>query len=164
MVRIINRIAEEDRQAHERGKSTLIEQTLAIIKPDAVAANFADEIITRIEAEGFHIRLSRKERLSKEEARVFYQVHEGKSFFEPLVEFMSSGSIVALLLERENAIDGLRDLIGSTDPKEAREGTIRADFAASKERNAIHASDSPESAAIEIPFFFSKLEALRAEA
>lgn len=140
----------------------MIEQTLAIIKPDAVGANREDDILERIVAEGFRVRLSRRETLSKREARAFYHVHEGKPFFDNLVEFMSSGPIVALLLEREDAIDGFRDVIGSTDPKEARPGTIRADFASSKERNAIHASDSPESAAIEIPFFFSKLESLRA--
>ena len=140
----------------------MIEQTLAMIKPDAVGANVEKEIVARLEREGFRVLLSRRERLSRDEARVFYRVHEGKPFFGPLVEFMSSGPIVALLLEKEGAIEDLREVIGATDPAEARKGTIRADYASSKERNAIHASDSPESAKVEIAFFFSTLEALRA--
>jgi len=141
----------------------VIEQTLAVIKPDAVGAKVEDEIIDRIMAEGFRILCTRRDRLSRDEAMVFYSVHEGKPFFDSLIDFISSGSIVALLLEKENAIEELRSVIGATDPEEALEGTIRSDFASSKEKNAIHASDSPESAKVEIAFFFSKLDALRAE-
>jgi len=139
-----------------------MEQTLAIIKPDAVGAGMGPEILGRLKAEGFRVVCSRRDRLVAREAMTFYAVHEGKSFFDSLVEFMSSGEIVALLLEREDAIARLRSVIGATDPAEAAPGTIRADFAENKERNAIHASDSPESAGIEIPFFFSRLDAIRA--
>ncbi len=139
----------------------MLECTLAVIKPDAVGRNHDGEIIDRLESNGFRVVCSRRERLSTEEAKVFYEVHRGKSFFDPLVDFMSSGEIVALLLEKDNAIADLRKAIGATDPQEAEAGTIRADFAESKERNAIHASDSLESAGVEIPFFFRRLEALR---
>jgi nucleoside-diphosphate kinase len=139
----------------------VVERTLALVKPDAMGAGLEEEIVARIEREGFRVVATRRERLSRVEAMAFYEVHEGKSFFDSLVAFMSSGPIVALLLEKENAIRDLRDVIGATDPKEARKGTIRAQYASSKERNAVHASDSPESAKTEIPFFFSILEALR---
>jgi nucleoside-diphosphate kinase len=140
----------------------VIEKTLAMIKPDAMGKNLDAEIIKRLEDEAFRIRCVKKDRLSKEEAKAFYSVHEGKPFYDALVDFMSSGPIVALLLERENAILHLREVLGATNPEEAREGTIRADFAESTQKNAVHASDSPESAGAEISFFFSKLEALRA--
>lgn len=140
----------------------MVEQTLAIIKPDAVGKGLEGEIVRRLEEQGFRVVCSRRERLSPDEAKAFYGVHEGKPFFESLVEFMSGGEIVALLLEREGAIERLREAIGATDPAEAAPGTIRADLAESKGRNAIHASDSPESAGVEIPFFFSRLEAIRA--
>ena len=140
----------------------MIEHTLALIKPDAVGAKLEEEIIKRIVERGFRILCTRREQLSREEAVAFYKVHEGKPFFDSLVDFMSSGKVVALLLERENAISELRSFIGATDPKEAIEGTIRADYAISKEKNVIHASDSLDSASVEIPFFFSKLEVLRA--
>jgi nucleoside-diphosphate kinase len=126
-----------------------------------MAANLEAEITKCLEDAGFRVVCSRTERLSRREAMSFYKVHEGKAFFDSLVDFMSSGPIVALLLEKENAISDLREVIGATDPSEAREGTIRAVYAGSKERNAIHASDSPESAGVEIPFFFSELEVLR---
>jgi nucleoside-diphosphate kinase len=145
-----------------RRRFAVVEQTLAIIKPDAVGRGQEGEIVRRLEEQGFRVICSRRERLSPGEAKAFYSVHEGKPFFESLVEFMSGGEIVALLLEREGAIGRLREVIGATDPAEAAPGTIRADFAESKERNAIHASDSPESAGVEIPFFFSRLEAIRA--
>ena len=139
-----------------------MEQTLAIIKPDAVGKGLEEEIIGRLKADGFSVVCSRRDRLAPREAMAFYAVHEGKPFFDSLVEFMSGGEIMALLLERDDAIGRLRAVIGATDPAEAAPGTVRADFAESKERNAIHASDSLESAVIEIPFFFSSLDAIRA--
>jgi nucleoside-diphosphate kinase len=139
----------------------MIEPTLAIIKPDAVESHLEDEIVSRLKAAGFRVLCSKRERLTRTEAMAFYDVHRGKPFFDALVDFMSSGEIVALLLEKEDAVRDLRNTIGATDPNEAAAGTIRAEFAASKERNAIHASDSLESARVEISFFFSGLEALR---
>ncbi len=140
----------------------MIEQTLAMIKPDAMGKNLEGEIIKRLKAEGFRVRCAKRERLSKGEARAFYAVHEGRPFYDALVDFMSSGPIIALLLERENAILHLREVLGATNPEEARRGTIRADYAENTQKNAVHASDSPESAVAEISFFFSRLEALRA--
>ena len=125
-----------------------------MIKPDAVRARKAGAILAAVEKEGFEIREMRLVRLTAAEARRFYAVHEGKPFLDALVAFMSSGPAIPCLLRRENAVLGLRDLIGATDPREATPGTIRALHAESKQNNAVHASDSPESAATEIAFFF----------
>jgi nucleoside-diphosphate kinase len=132
-------------------------RTLAIIKPDAVAARHVGEIIAHLEAEGFHILDAQMVRLTQDRAESFYEVHRERPFFRPLVAFMTSGPALALALERENAVSHLRDVIGATDPAQAKPGTIRRLYAQSKERNAIHASDSPENAAREVAFFFPLL-------
>src|SRR5690349_20818942 len=128
--------------------------TLAIIKPDAVAARHTGKIIAHLEAEGFVIRDAQMIRLTEDKAQSFYEVHRERPFFRPLVSFMTSGPALALALERENAVAHLRKVIGATDPAQAEPGTIRRLYAQSKERNAIHASDSPENAAREVAFFF----------
>jgi nucleoside-diphosphate kinase len=128
--------------------------TLAIIKPDAVTARHTGKIIAHLEAEGFQIRDAQMVRLTKERAESFYEVHRERPFFQPLVSFMTSGPALALALERDNAVAHLRKVIGATDPAQAEPGTIRKLYAQSKERNAIHASDSPENAAREVAFFF----------
>lgn len=132
----------------------MAERTLFIIKPDAVGRNLIGKIIARIEEARFRVRNLKMVRLTEAEARRFYYVHEGKPFLPELVQFMSSGNVVPMVLEKENAVSGLRTLIGATDPKEAAPGTIRADFATDKGKNAVHASDSLESAKFEIDFFF----------
>ncbi len=131
-----------------------MEETLFMIKPDAVRGRKVGVILAEVERSGFEIVELRMVRLMPEEARRFYAVHEGKPFLEDLVRFMSSGPAVACRLGRKEAILGLRELIGATDPKEAKPGTIRALYAESKQNNAVHASDSPDSARTEIPFFF----------
>lgn len=131
-----------------------MEETLFMIKPDAVRARKIGLILAEVEKAGFEILGMRMVRLTPERARKFYAVHEGKPFLNDLVAFMSSGPAVPCRLKRANAIAGLRELIGATDPKEAKPGTIRELYAESKQNNAVHASDSPESAAVEIPFFF----------
>jgi len=128
--------------------------TLAIIKPDAVAAGHTGKIIAHLEAEGFQIRAAEMVNLTRERAEQFYDVHRERPFFRPLVTFMTSGPALALALERDNAVSHLRDVIGATDPAQAKPGTIRRLYAQSKERNAIHASDSPDNAAREVSFFF----------
>ncbi|MGH7538446.1 MAG: nucleoside-diphosphate kinase [Gemmatimonadales bacterium] len=128
--------------------------TFAIIKPDAVAAGNAGKVLAHLEAQGFQLRAARMVRLTPPQAEAFYAVHRERPFFRPLVTFMTSGPSIALALERDNAVAHLRDVIGATDPAEARPGTIRKLYAQSKERNAIHASDSPENAAREVAFFF----------
>jgi len=128
--------------------------TLAIIKPDAVEARNAGKILAHLEGEGFQIRAAQLVRLSQARAESFYEVHRERPFFRSLVAFMTSGPALALALERDNAVPHLREVIGATDPKEAKAGTIRRLYAQSKERNAIHASDSPENAAREVAFFF----------
>jgi nucleoside-diphosphate kinase len=128
--------------------------TLAIIKPDAVAANQIGKIIAHLEKEGFQIREAQMVRLTKERAQSFYEVHRERPFFQPLVSFMTSGPALAMALERDDAVAHLRKVIGATDPAQAEAGTIRKLYAESKERNAIHASDSPENAAREVAFFF----------
>jgi nucleoside-diphosphate kinase len=134
--------------------------TLAIIKPDAVAAGNMGRILTRLEEEGFRLRAARFLRLGAAEAGEFYSVHRERPFYEPLKRFMTSGPILALALEREDAVAHLRRVIGATDPAEAEAGTIRALYAENKERNAIHASDSDETARQELAFFFSTRELL----
>ena len=136
------------------------QRTLTILKPDTVAKRNCGAIIARLEQEGFEILGARKVRLSEEQAKAFYAVHEGKPFYRPLVEFMTSGPVWVMALERDNAIDYLRKIMGATDPAKAERGTIRAQFATNIERNAIHGSDSPENARVEVAFFFSTFELL----
>lgn len=130
------------------------QKTLLIIKPDAVKRNLVGRILSRVEEKGFRVLNLKYVRLTKKEARQFYYVHEGKPFLTVLVNYMSSGPVVPILLEKANAISDLRKLIGATDPKEAEPGTIRADFALSLTQNSVHASDSPGSARFETEFFF----------
>ena len=132
--------------------------TLAIIKPDAVESGLAGKIIAHLEAQGFVVRAVRMTRLSKSQAQAFYEVHRERAFFGSLMEYMTSGPCVPMVLERDDAVSHLRTAIGATDPSEAADGTIRKLYAESKERNAIHASDSPENALQEIGFFFSGSE------
>ncbi len=132
-----------------------MERTLAIIKPDAVRKNHAGEIIAQIQAAGFKIVAMQLTRMSEVHAREFYAVHKERPFYAELVNFMCSGAVVPIALEKENAVADFRTLIGSTDPAEAAEGTIRKRFASSKGENAIHGSDSVENALNEIAFFFA---------
>lgn len=134
--------------------------TLAIIKPDAVAASRAGLIIAHLENQGFRIRAARMVRLSTEQARAFYAVHSERPFYDSLVSFMTSGPCIPLILEREDAVAALRRAIGATDPAEAEDGTVRALYAESRERNAIHASDSDENARRETGFFFPEADYL----
>jgi len=136
----------------------MLERTLAIIKPDAVARGLVGEIIRRIEAERFRIRGLKMVHLTKAQAEGFYAVHRGKPFFESLTTFMSSGPCVVLLLEGESAISRWREVMGATDPARAAEGTIRRQFGTTIERNVVHGSDAPETAAFEIAYFFNALE------
>jgi len=131
------------------------EKTLAIIKPDAVKKRVIGRIMQRIEDEGFNILGLKMVQLSLEEAKTFYAVHKDKPFYDSLTEFMSSGPIVVLLLEGEEAIKHWREVMGATNPAEARPGTLRREFGFSLERNAVHGSDSPQTAEVEIKFFFN---------
>ena len=133
-------------------------KTLAIIKPDAVRAGNTGRIIDRIIVGGFHIRAMKMIHQTREQAEGFYEVHRGKPFYEGLTEFMSSDPCVVMVLEKEGAVKAWRDLMGATDPAKADEGTIRKEFGASVGENATHGSDSDDNAAIEIAYFFSKLE------
>lgn len=134
-----------------------VERTLSIIKPDAVAKNVIGQIYARFEANGLKIVAARMVHLSRQEAEGFYAVHRERPFFKDLVEFMMSGPVMVQALEGENAIQKNRDLMGATDPKKAAPGTIRADFATSIDANAVHGSDAPETAAVEIAYFFPSL-------
>ena len=136
----------------------MTERTFSIIKPDAVAAGKAGAVLARLEGAGFRIVALRLRRLSRAEAEGFYHVHRERPFFPGLCAFMSSGPCLTMVLERENAIAHLRAVMGATDPAKADPGTIRKDFAASIERNAIHGSDAKETAAFEIGFFFPGTE------
>jgi nucleoside-diphosphate kinase len=136
----------------------MAQRTLAIIKPDAVEKGVAGEIITRIERAGFRIAAARMIRLSAEQAGGFYAVHKERPFYASLCAFMTRGPVLVMALEADDAIARWRELMGATDPAKAAPGTIRKDFASSIEANAVHGSDSPESAAFEIPFFFSALD------
>lgn len=131
--------------------------TLAIIKPDAVQAGHAGKILAHLEREGFKLRGARLVQLDTPRAEAFYAVHRERPFFRSLVAFMTSGPGLALALERADAVPHLREVIGATDPAQAKPGTVRKLYAESKERNAIHASDSPENAAQEVAFFFPEL-------
>jgi nucleoside-diphosphate kinase len=134
-----------------------VERTLSIIKPDAVAKNVIGAIYTRFEKAGLHIIAARMLRLSMADAEGFYAVHKDRPFFRDLVAFMCSGPVMIQVLEGENAIALNRELMGATDPKKAAPGTIRADFAASIDANAVHGSDGPETAQAEIAYFFPAL-------
>jgi nucleoside-diphosphate kinase len=136
----------------------VIEQTLAIVKPDAVGRGLAGKILARLEEHGFRVRGLKLVHLSKQAAQAFYRVHAERPFYESLTTYMSSGPIVPMLLERDDAIQTLRDVMGATDPQKAEAGTIRRDYGENIERNAMHGSDAAETAAAEIPFFFSHLE------
>ena len=131
-----------------------IEQTLSIIKPDAVERNLDNEIKDIFKNKGFKIIKEKKLKLEKSEAEQFYKVHETKPFYNDLCEYLSSGTVVVMILEKENAIKSNRDLMGATDPNKAEEGTIRKLFGKSIDKNSVHGSDSPENAKIEIDFFF----------
>ena len=131
-----------------------VERTLSIIKPDAVAKNVIGQIYARFEGAGLKVVAARMAHLSRGEAEAFYGVHKARPFFKDLVEFMISGPVMIQALEGEGAIGKNRDLMGATDPKKAAPGTIRADFAKSIDANAVHGSDGPETAAIEIAYFF----------
>ncbi|MFO7892650.1 MAG: nucleoside-diphosphate kinase [Longimicrobiales bacterium] len=135
-----------------------MEQTLAIIKPDATERGLTGQILAHLEDAGFAIRAMRLMRLTEPQAREFYAVHKNRPFYEELVEFMISGPVVPVLLEAQDAVSRLREVIGATDPAEAEAGTVRALYAESKGRNSIHASDAPETAAREIRFFFSEAD------
>ena len=130
------------------------EQTLSIIKPDAVERNLDNEIKDIFKNKGFKIIKEKKLKLEKSEAEQFYKVHETKPFYNDLCEYLSSGTVVVMILEKENAIKSNRDLMGATDPNKAEEGTIRKLFGKSIDKNSVHGSDSPENAKIEIDFFF----------
>ncbi|HZP93482.1 MAG TPA: nucleoside-diphosphate kinase [Burkholderiales bacterium] len=131
-----------------------VERTLSIVKPDAVAKNIIGQIYTRFENAGLKIVAAKMTRLSEAEAAGFYAVHKDRPFFRDLIKFMVSGPVMIQVLEGDDAIQKNRDLMGATDPKKARMGTIRADFADSIDANAVHGSDSPHTAAFEIAFFF----------
>ena len=131
-----------------------IEQTLSIIKPDAVERNLDNEIKDIFKNKGFKIIKEKKLKLEKSEAEQFYKVHETKPFYNDLCEYLSSGTVVVMILEKENAIKSNRDLMGATDPNKAEEGTIRKLYGKSIDKNSVHGSDSPENAKIEIDFFF----------
>ena len=130
-------------------------RTLAIIKPDAFARGNAGHIIALLEQQGFKVKAARVLRLSQPQAEAFYEVHRERPFYRSLTEFMTSGPCMPLVLQKDAAVPSLRDAIGATDPKEAADGTVRKLYAESKERNAIHASDSNENATREIGFFFA---------
>ena len=138
-------------------------QTLAIIKPDALQSGKAGKILAHLERAGFAVTSMKLTVLSRAQASAFYVVHAGQPFYEELVEFMTSGPVIPMVLEADDAVANLREEIGATDPAEAAEGTVRELFAESKGRNAIHASDSDENAADEIAFFFSGHERLGVE-
>lgn len=136
----------------------MTERTLSIIKPDAVKRNLIGAILTRFEQAGFKIVATKMLRLTREQAEGFYAEHQGKAFFDPLVDYMMSAPVVVSVLEKENAVKDYRTLIGTTNPETAAEGTIRKDFALSQRENSVHGSDSIESANREIAYFFANAE------
>lgn len=140
-----------------------MERTLAILKPDSVAAGKAGAMIAKLQEEGFVVRGLKMLRLTEAQAQAFYEVHKARPFYGSLVEFMTSGPVIPLALERENAVLQLREVMGATDVAKAAPGTIRQLFGTSIEQNAIHGSDSAENAAIELSFFFSRTELLAAQ-
>jgi len=135
-----------------------MERTLSIVKPDGVKKNLIGEVIKRFEQQGLRIAAMRMLRMSIDEAKGFYIVHKERPFYDSLTSFMSEGPVVVVVLEGENAINKVRQIMGATNPKDAAPGTIRADFASDIEHNIVHGSDSRESAAYEIPYFFPALE------
>jgi len=135
-----------------------MQRTLSIVKPDGVRKNLVGEVISRFEGKGLTISALKMLHLSKEEAERFYIVHRERPFYESLTAFMSEGPVAVMVVSGENAIARVREVMGATNPRDAAQGTIRADFASDIEHNIVHGSDSPESAALEIPFFFSALE------
>ena len=135
-----------------------LQRTLSIIKPDAVKRHLIGAILARFEQQGFNIAAAKMVHLSREQAEGFYAEHQGKPFFEPLVEYMTSAPVFVSVLEKENAVQDYRTLMGTTNPKTAAEGTIRRDFALNQRENSVHGSDSPESAAREIAYFFAAEE------
>ena len=135
-----------------------MERTLSIVKPDGVQKGLIGEVIKRFEERGLKVIALKMISLNKRGAEGFYAVHRGKPFFESLTTFMSSGPSVVMVLEGEGAISKTRELMGATDPKQAKEGTLRRQFAANIERNVVHGSDAPETAAFEIRYFFNSLE------
>lgn len=136
----------------------VVQRTFSIIKPDAVAKNVIGKIVSRFESNGLKVVASKMKHLSRQEAEGFYAVHKDRPFFKDLVDFMVSGPVVLQVLEGDDAIAKNRALMGATDPKKAEAGTIRADFAESIDANAVHGSDAPETAAIEIAYFFPASE------
>nr|WP_314401181.1 nucleoside-diphosphate kinase [uncultured Aggregatibacter sp.] len=135
-----------------------LQRTLSIIKPDAVKRHLIGAILARFEQQGFNITAAKMVQLSREQAEGFYAEHQGKPFFEPLVEYMTSAPVFVSVLEKENAVQDYRTLMGTTNPETAAEGTIRRDFALNQRENSVHGSDSPESAAREIAYFFASEE------
>ena len=135
-----------------------MERTLAILKPDCVRQNLAGKVIDKILTSGFRIVALKMLKLTTDTAGAFYAVHKERPFFNDLVKFMSSGTCIPLVLEKQNAVTAFRELIGATDPAQAAVGTIRKEFAGSKQENIVHGSDSPENAKLEISFFFSNKE------
>jgi len=135
-----------------------VERTLSIIKPDATRRNITGKIIDRLESAGLRIVAQKRLRLTREQAEAFYAVHRERPFFDSLCSYMTSGPVVVQVLEGENAVARNREVMGATNPADAADGTIRKDFAESIEANAVHGSDSPENAAIEIAFFFAQTE------
>ncbi len=137
------------------------ERTLAILKPDCIKAGFAGKVLDRILQAGFELVAMKLTKMDVKTAGAFYAVHKERHFYGELVEFMSSGRCVPMVLEKENAVEDFRKLIGATDPAEAAEGTIRKEFASSKQNNIVHGSDSPENAKLEAAFFFSEAELIQ---
>lgn len=135
-----------------------LQRTLSIIKPDAVKRHLIGAILARFEQQGFNIAAAKMVQLSREQAEGFYAEHQGKPFFEPLVEYMTSAPVFVSVLEKENAVQDYRTLMGTSNPETAAEGTIRRDFALNQRENSVHGSDSPESAAREIAYFFASEE------
>ena len=134
------------------------ERTLSIVKPDGVAKNLIGEVIRRVESKGLKVIAAKMILMSKEQAKGFYAVHDGKPFFESVTDFMSSGPCMVMVLEGEDAISAYRELMGATNKDNAKEGTIRRDYATDIEKNVVHGSDSTETAAFEIGYFFNSLE------
>lgn len=139
-----------------------MERTLTIIKPDAVGAAHGGEILAQLEGEGFRVVALRRIHLTEAQARAFYEVHRDKPFFDSLVEFMTGGPVIVAALERDDAVAHLRRVMGATDPAGAEEGTVRARFGSSIEKNAIHGSDSRDNARLELAFFFSRADLIAA--
>jgi nucleoside-diphosphate kinase len=135
-----------------------LERTLSIVKPDGVAGNLIGEVYRRFESQGLKIVAARMLRLSQQQAELFYEVHRERPFYKDLVRYMTSGPVIAQVLEGDNAVAMHREIMGATDPKKAAAGTIRADLAKSIEQNVVHGSDAPDTAAREISFFFSTTE------